>query len=134
MTVEKIIDKINEELKEVPGIVGVVLGGSRARGTNHPTSDIDIGIYYDESAGFDTNEVEKVATKIDDEHRKNIVTSLGEWGAWINGGGWLVVHGYHVDFIFRDINRVSTVIDECLSGKVSSNYHSGHPHAYLNVM
>lgn len=134
MTVEKIIDKINEELKGAPGIVGVVLGGSRARGTNHSTSDIDIGIYYDESAGFDVNEVGKIATKIDDEHRKNIVSSLGEWGPWINGGGWLVVHGYHVDLIFRDIKRVSTVIDDCLSGKVSSNYHSGHPHAYLNVM
>lgn len=53
MTVEKIIYKINEELKEVPGIVGVVLGGSRARGIHHPASDIYTGMYYNESVGFE---------------------------------------------------------------------------------
>lgn len=134
MIVQNILNKVSEELKNVPGVVGVVLGGSRARGTHHATSDIDIGIYYDESKGFKVSEIGSIATKLDDEHRENIVTSLGEWGSWINGGGWLVVQGYHVDFIFRDIKRVSQVIDDCLIGKVSSNYHAGHPHAYLNVM
>lgn len=134
MTVQRIIDEVNKELKDIPGIVGVVLGGSRARGTNHATSDIDIGIYYDESEGFDVEKVSKIATKLDDEHRGNLVTSLGEWGTWINGGGWLVVQGYHVDLIFRDVKRVSEVINDCLNGKVSTHYHTGHPHAYLNVM
>ncbi|WP_071392760.1 nucleotidyltransferase domain-containing protein [Bacillus tuaregi] len=134
MAVENILNEIIKELNGVPGIVGVVLGGSRARGTNHPDSDIDIGIYYDESAGFNVNDVSKAATKLDDEHRENVVTSLGEWGAWINGGGWIIVQGYHVDLIFRDINRVERVIDESLLGNVSAHYHTGHPHAYLNVM
>jgi predicted nucleotidyltransferase len=114
--------------------VGIVLGGSRARGTNLPDSDIDLGIYYDESEKFDIAQVNTIATKLDDEHRENLVTSLGEWGPWINGGGWLVVKGYHVDFIFRDLKRVSQVIVDCLEGKVTAHYHTGHPHAYLNVM
>lgn len=78
MVAQNIINEISNELKDVPGIVGVVLGGSRARGTNHATSDIDIGIYYDESKGFNVNEVGKIATKLDDEHRENLVSSLGE--------------------------------------------------------
>jgi len=134
MTVQNILSEIIKELNGLPGIVGVVLGGSRARGTNHATSDIDIGIYYDESAGFNVKDVSRVATKLDDEHRENLVTSLGEWGAWINGGGWIIVQGYHVDLIFRDVNRVEQVIGECLLGSVSTHYHTGHPHAYLNVM
>lgn len=133
MTVQKIMKEISEELESVSGVVGVVLGGSRARGTNHPTSDIDIGIYY-ESEGFAIDEVSKIATTFDDEHREHLVTSLGDWGPWINGGGWLIVGGYHVDLIFRDINSVSEVIDDCLLGNVSAHYHTGHPHAYLNVM
>ncbi|MBB6214484.1 putative nucleotidyltransferase [Anaerosolibacter carboniphilus] len=134
MTIQNILKEISESLKEIPGIVGVVLGGSRARGTHHPTSDIDIGIYYDESEGFDVREVDRIAARMDDEHRENLVMSLGQWGSWVNGGGWLVVQGYHVDFIFRDVKRVSQVIDDCLMGKVSAHYHTGHPHAYLNVM
>lgn len=132
--VENILNQISRELEGIPGIIGIVLGGSRARDTHHEKSDIDIGIYYDENLGFDISEVSRIATKLDDEHRENLVTSLGEWGSWINGGAWIVVQGYHVDLIFRDIKRVSQVIDDCLEGKVSTHYHTGHPHAYLNVM
>lgn len=134
MIIKKILDEITTELKGIPGIVGIVLGGSRARGTNHQDSDIDIGIYYNESEGFKVSEIDKIATKLDDEHRINLVSSLGEWGPWVNAGGWLVIQGYHVDFIFRDVKRVSKVIDDCLNGKISSNYQTGHPHAYLNSM
>lgn len=134
MIIKKILDEITIELKGIPGIVGIVLGGSRARGTNHQDSDIDIGIYYNESEGFKVSEIDKIATKLDDEHRINLVSSLGEWGPWVNAGGWLVIQGYRVDFIFRDVKRVSKVIDDCLNGKISSNYQTGHPHAYLNSM
>jgi len=132
--VENILHQVSRELESVPGIAGVVLGGSRARGTHHDKSDIDIGIYYDEVEGFNIEELNKVAAKLDDEHRENLVTQIGGWGPWVNAGGWLVVQGYHVDFILRDIKRVSQVIDDCLKGKVSAHYQTGHPHAYLNVM
>lgn len=134
MNADKVINKIGDELKRIPGVAGVVLGGSRARGTHEQSSDIDIGIYYDSYLEFDVNEVGKIAAKLDDQHRENLVSSLGEWGEWINGGGWLIVQGYHVDLIFRDMNRVSQVIEDCWQGKVTSHYHAGHPHAYLNAM
>lgn len=133
-TVDNIIQDIKEELDGLPGVVGVVLGGSRARGTHSPDSDIDIGIYYDESKGFNTNDIEKAAFNLNDDKKEHLITSLGEWGEWINGGGWLVIQGYHVDLIFRDIKRVSKVIDDCLSGLVSIHYQTGHPHGYLNAM
>ena len=72
--------------------------------------------------------------RLDDEHRDGIITSLGEWGTWVNGGGWLVIEGYQVDFLFRDVHRVSGIIDDCSAGKISAHYQTGHPHAYLNVM
>ncbi len=35
-----------ERLTQVGGVVGVVLGGSRARGEHVPESDVDLGLYY----------------------------------------------------------------------------------------
>lgn len=64
MTAQKIIDNVTRKLEGVPGIVGVVLGGSRARGTHRPDSDIDIGIYYDESAGFDVARLNEIAKEL----------------------------------------------------------------------
>ena len=132
--VDNIIQDIKKELDGLPGVIGVVLGGSRARGTHSPDSDIDIGIYYDESKGFNTKDIEKSAFHLNDEKKDQLITSLGEWGEWINGGGWLVVSGYQIDLIFRDIKRVNKVIDDCLSGLVSTHYQTGHPHGYLNAM
>lgn len=133
MDIEHILDKIIEPLSEVPGVVGVVLGGSRARGTAGVDSDIDIGIYYDLDE-FDLAKVSSIATALDDAHRENIITPLGGWGEWVNGGGWLIIDGIHVDFIFRDIQRVEQVISDCIAGKITAHYHWGHPHAYINAM
>lgn len=132
--VDHTIQKIVEETKGLPGVVGVVLGGSRAKGNHRPDSDIDIGIYYDETQGFNTVNIEKTALKINDEKKDNLITSLGDWGEWVNGGGWLLVNGYHVDLIFRDIKKVNEVIKDCLSGKVTIHYQTAHPHGFLNVM
>lgn len=134
MMVEDILNQISRELEGIPGITGIVLGGSRARGNHDEKSDIDIGIYYDEAKGFDVQELSKAAAKLDDEQRENLITPIGGWGPWVNAGGWLIIRGCHVDFILRDIKRVFQVIDDCLSGKVSAHYQTGHPHAYLNAM
>ena len=66
-------------------------------------SDIDIGIYY-KSESFDITAINQIATELDDENRNNLVVPPGAWGDWINGGGWLVINGYHVDLILRDKN------------------------------
>jgi len=133
MSIQNILQEITDELKTVNGVESIVLGGSRARGTNTEDADIDIGIYYDEET-FKAEMINGIATKLDDEHRENIVSSLGEWGPWINGGAWIIVQGYHVDLIFRDMNKVQNVIDDCLNGKITSHYHTGHPHAFINAI
>lgn len=134
MTVETLISFITSRFEGVPGIRGIVLGGSRARGNAHEGSDIDIGIYYDESDGFHIDQLSEIAAGLDDEGREGLISPVGGWGPWVNAGGWLTVQGRHVDLILRDIHRVSQVIEECLAGQVSTNYHAGHPHAFSSVI
>jgi hypothetical protein len=59
------------------------------------------------------------------------VTPIGGWGPWIDGGGWLVIGGVHVDLLYRDIDRVAAAIDDAHAGKVERFYQPGHPHAFL---
>jgi len=128
---ESILTQILHAFSEVGGIDAIVLGGSHATGTASKDSDIDIGIYYDE-ASFDLSSFRQKAVLLDSEHRKNVVTDPGEWGVWINGGGWLTINGVAVDILFRDTRKVITVIDECIDGKISIDYQCGHPFGFVN--
>ena len=131
--VDNIIKLVAEKLSSLPYIEGIVLGGSRARGTHAEDSDIDIGIYYN-SELFDMDAINQLATELDDEQRSNLVAPPGAWGDWVNGGGWLVINGYHVDLILRDIKRVEHIMKDTEQGIVTANYQTGHPHGYITAM
>ncbi|QJD85965.1 nucleotidyltransferase family protein [Cohnella herbarum] len=126
------ISKLVNSLKQINGVRAIVLGGSRARGSHTDNSDIDIGIYYDSVNGLDIPGLQKVAADMDDAGRPDLVTEIGGWGPWINGGGWLDVNHYPVDFLYRDLNKVSTVMRQCLSGEITVDYQPGHPHGFIN--
>ena len=130
---KQMITLITDELSQCPFICGVVLGGSRATGTATEASDIDIGIYYNRST-LDYDLLNEIAAALDDEHRPNLICREGEWGAWVNCGGWLTVQNIHVDLILRDIDRVENVIRKTDEGKITPFYQTGHPHAYIDVM
>ncbi|UQZ84833.1 Nucleotidyltransferase domain protein [Paenibacillus konkukensis] len=132
MEAQHIISNIVDSLKQVTGVSALVLGGSRARGTESPNSDIDIGIYYDSGKVLDITGLRRVAAALDDDHRANLVTEIGGWGPWINGGGWLKVNQTPVDFLFRDQTKVSQVIEQCVGGDITIDYQPGHPHGFVN--
>ena len=131
--VDNVIQIVTEKLSSLPCIEGIVLGGSRARGTHTENSDIDIGIYYN-SESFDLTAINQIATELDDENRNDLVVPPRAWGDWVNGGGWLVINGYHVDLILRDIKRVEQIIKDTEQGIVTANYQTGHPHGYISAM
>jgi len=132
MQIEALIQKIVNEVKRVEGVKAIVLGGSRARGTHTASSDVDLGIYYDPDSPLDVSALRKVATGLDDEHRADVITEIGGWGPWINGGGWLKIQSYPVDFLYRDLRTVGAVIDDCLHEKVEMFYQPGHPFGFVS--
>ena len=131
MPVNKILQKVTDELKQLPFVKAVVLGGSRATGTATGTSDIDIGIYYD---GIDYAALNNAAKRLDDEHRSSLICHEGEWGQWVNCGGWLIIDGINVDLIMRNYQKVKNIVQSSESGSFSLNYQTGHPHAFLDIM
>lgn len=133
MQIARILSQVVKELSVCPFIAGIVLGGSRATGNATATSDIDIGIYYEHGA-IDYAELSAIAKRLDDTHREHLICKEGEWGNWVNCGGWLVINGYQVDLILRDLSRVKYVVETTDQGICSSHYQTGHPHAYIDAM
>lgn len=128
---EALLSLLVGALAPVPGIEAMALGGSRARGTATAASDYDIGLYYRGRRPIDIAVLSKVVALLDDRGAKAEVTPLGGWGPWIDGGGWLLIGGIPVDLLYRDLDRVASVIDDARAGKVEPHYQPGHPHAFL---
>lgn len=117
------LDDLTARLIEVPGVAGVMLGGSRARGDHTEKSDYDLGIYY--RRPLDLDALGTVATEFGGPTAR--VTQLGEWGPWVDGGAWLTVDGTAVDFIYRDLERVETSCRDAEAGDYRWHAQAGHP-------
>jgi len=130
ITPHNLAQRIADELIQIEGVTAVVLGGSRARGDAHPDSDIDLGIYYHPENPPSLESLRNLAARLDDRHSGDVVTNFGEWGPWINGGGWLQIEGQPVDWLYRDERLVRQVIDECRAGNPRVFYQVGHPHGF----
>ncbi|SKA06950.1 Nucleotidyltransferase domain-containing protein [Enhydrobacter aerosaccus] len=128
-----LLDRLVRAFGGVPGIRAVVLGGSRARGEGSAHSDYDIGLYYEPDNPIDVGRLAKAAMLLPGAARSS-VTAIGEWGPWINGGAWLTVDGRKVDLLYRDLEKVRQVVDDCCAGTVERVYQPGHPHAFVSAI
>jgi predicted nucleotidyltransferase len=71
-----LLEGVSAALAAVPGVVAVVLGGSRATGAAHASSDTDIGLYFSEHAGFDVDRLRDVVGGLVDEPAAAQVTEV----------------------------------------------------------
>ncbi|GHH00457.1 nucleotidyltransferase domain-containing protein [Streptomyces rubradiris] len=117
------LTEIADRLAGVDGIVGVCLGGSRASGTHGPDSDFDLGLYY--RPPLDTAALRLLAAELTGGPVE--VTEPGGWGPWVDGGAWLTIDGHRVDWIYRDLDRVHRVWQQCRAGRFEIGAQPGHP-------
>ncbi|GAB05754.1 DNA polymerase subunit beta [Gordonia amarae] len=120
---------LSERIIDVPGVQGVTLGGSRARGTARPDSDWDFGIYH--SGDLDVAALQRIADAAVDE--RVTLTPRGGWGPWVDGGGWLTMDGVAVDWLYRDLDRVDAIADRAELGQFAFHRQVGHPLGFLDV-
>ena len=131
---DPLLARIVPRLAEVPGIAGIVLGGSRARGTATAASDYDIGLYYGPHEPLDTARLLEIAKELVDDPTAAAITPVGGWGPRIVGGGWLKVGGRKVDLLYRGVEPVRAVISACRAGQISMDYQPGHPHGFCSAI
>lgn len=102
------VEKLAERLAEIPGVVAVALGGSRARGDERPDSDWDFGLYYERK--LRAKDVRALGFPGE-------VVEPGAWGRLVNGGAWLDVDGTRVDLLYRDLGFVEKWVEEARAGR-----------------
>ncbi len=115
--------KLAEAITEIDGVVGVLLGGSRARGSHTVDSDYDLGIYY--RPPLDIEALRQLARGVAGDTAT--LTDPGEWGPWVDGGGWLTIDGMPVDWIYRDADRVQHAWTDARAGRFYFHGQVGHP-------
>ncbi len=124
-----VVAQIVDRLARIDSLLAVALGGSRARGTHRPDSDIDLGFYYRDESPFSIGDVKALAGEISDASDP-IVTDFYRWGPWVNGGAWLTVGGQRVDFLYRSLDRLERVIADCLRGNIESDFYQQPPYGF----
>ncbi len=102
------VEHLASRFAEIPGVVAIALGGSRATGRERPHSDWDFGLYYRDT--IDPDDVR--ALGFDGE-----VFGPGERGTVVNGGAWFVVDGQRVDLIYRDLDQVEEWTRDAAQGR-----------------
>lgn len=127
------VTKLAEALAGSPGVVGIVLGGSRARGRNRSDADVDLGLYYDKES-FDWAAVSAILEAHDDTRSPRGLAPPGAWGPWMNGGAWLQIGGLAVDVLLREAGFVEGIARDARNGTFSSNYLPGFPHGWHSFM
>ena len=122
-----------DQLRAVPGIAAIVLGGSYASGTQHANSDMDVGLYYWEAQPFDLAIIRQIADAISVQGPAT-VTGFYEWGAWVNGGAWIHTAQGKVDFLYRNLDHVQRTVHEAQQGITHHDYAQQPTHGFYSVI
>ena len=129
----ELLGTVVNELKEVPGVVAVVLGGSYACGAQREDSDLDVAVYYQPETSFAISEIRRIATTISDNNDP-VVTDLYGWGPWVNGGAWIQTQAGKIDLLYRNLDQVRRTIDEAKRGIVHHDYFQQPVHGFYSVI
>lgn len=125
-----LVEELRDGLAGLRNVEAVCLGGSHARGRARADSDIDLGIYYSESAPFDLEALRLLCQGWHDGPAP-IVSEPFEWGPWVNGGAWLSVRGQRVDLLYRSLEHVERVIEDARQGRFEIHFLQQPPYGFF---
>ncbi len=117
---------------EIDGVIAVVHGRPEAGGEAGGWSDRGLGIYYHAASPPPVSALRALVNELNERNEDGLISGYGEWGPWANGGGQLWIGDSKVSLLYREIERVAGVIQDCRAGHVTCDYDPGHPHGFHN--
>jgi predicted nucleotidyltransferase len=130
---QEVLNNIVNDLKKINGVVAVVLGGSYAAGKATKSSDLDIGIYYAQENPFSITDIKAIANKYSISENPT-VTNFYEWGPWVNGGAWIHTSCGKVDFLYRNLEQVTTTIAKAKNGEWENHFEQQPPYGFSSII
>jgi len=130
---QDVLDNITNDLKIIDNVRAIVLGGSYATGTATDTSNLDIGIYYLDKEPFEIEEIRSIAKKYAGKEEP-VVTNFYEWGPWVNGGAWIKTVFGKVDFLYKNIDQVTSTIEKAKNGIWENHFEQQPPYGFSSII
>lgn len=127
-----LVDDLVGRLRDVPGIAGLALGGSHARGRARPDSDVDLGLYYGDAAPLDVDALAGIVGGIRGSVDPVVVPPYA-WGPWVNGGAWLTIGGQRVDLLYRRFEQLERVIGQAERGEYELHFGQQPPFGFFSA-
>jgi hypothetical protein len=62
------------------------------------------------------------------------VTGFYEWGPWVNGGAWIQTVAGKVDLLYRNIEHVERVLNECQTGIYHHHFYQQPTFGFVSVV
>lgn len=125
-----LLDRVAHQVAALTGVRGVALGGSHARGRARPDSDLDVNVFYSATTPFAFADMRDCAAALHDRGDP-VVSNIGGWGPWVDGGAWLVIEGQRVDLLYRSVERVREVAAEAAEGRFAIDHAQQPPFGYF---
>jgi hypothetical protein len=129
-----LLNAIAFQLSKVPDVIAVVLGGSYARRTARPDSDLDIGLFYSENSPPAIEAIRSCADTISAPNTAPTVVGYYKWGPWVNGGAWIQTPIGKLDLLYRNIEQVQRVIDESQRGLYQHDYYQQPTFGFVSII
>ena len=128
----RLLDEIAALLATVPNVAAVALGGSHARGTHGPASDLDIGLYYREASPFAVVDIREIARRLSASGSPT-VTGFYDWGPFVNGGAWIDNAICKVDFLYRNLDQLERIVAAAERGEWQHSFDQQPPFGFRSV-
>jgi hypothetical protein len=128
-----LLQQLVEQLRTIPGVAAIALGGSYASGTQHEGSDLDIGLYYRQDRPFAIAAIRQVAESASTA-KPATLTGFYDWGRWVNGGAWIQTAQGKADFLYRNLDQIRQTIAEAQQGIVHHDYDQQPAYGFYSVI